>query len=106
MRRWIAIVGAIAVVALPAVGSGPASSSSAPACFGHPATIVGTVGDDRLVGQSGVSDVIVGLGGNDHISGGDFYGEDEIPGDAPDFLCGGRGADYVSGSPGDDNLNG
>jgi len=82
------------------------SSTSVPTCFGEPATIVGTEGDDTLIGQSGVADVIWGGGGDDHISGGDFYGDDEIPGDAPDLLCGGSGNDVVYGSPGDDHLSG
>jgi hypothetical protein len=43
--------------------------------------------------------------GNDFISGGDFYGADEIPGDAPDYLCGGRGQDWISGSPRPDHIS-
>src|SRR5829696_10417281 len=106
MRRFIGAVGVLAVVTLPLAGPSPANSTTVPTCFGHPATIVGTPGDDVLIGQSGVSDVIVGLGGNDYISGGDFYGEDNVPGRAPDYLCGGPGQDRVRGSTGDDHLNG
>src|SRR5215208_870550 len=84
MRRFIGAVGVLAVLTLPLVGPSPANSTTVPTCFGHPATIVGTPGDDGLLGQSGVSDVIVGLGGNDVISGGAFHGEDDIPGAAPD----------------------
>src|SRR4051794_26881352 len=105
VRAINSLTGVLVVATLQLIGSSPAMAST-PLCFGHPATIVGTDGDDTLTGQGGVSDVIVGLGGNDHVSGGDFYGDDEIPGDAPDFLCGGRGDDVVHGSPGDDHLNG
>jgi hypothetical protein len=60
-------------------------------CFGRPATIVGTPGNDRLVGHSGAADVIWGGGGNDFIVGGDFFGDDGVPGSAPDLLCGDHG---------------
>jgi Ca2+-binding RTX toxin-like protein len=96
------IVGALAVVALPVAGSSPAGSATVRTCFGHAATIVGTSGDDFLAGKADVSDVIVGLGGNDSIKGDDDF----TGGSAPDFLCGGPGADRVSGSDGDDHLNG
>src|SRR5215212_1897325 len=102
VRRLTGIVGALAVVALPVAGSSPAGSATVPTCFGHAATIVGTAGDDFLAGKADVSDVIVGLGGNDSIKGDDDF----TGGSAPDFLCGGPGADRVSGSDGDDHLNG
>lgn len=106
LRKVGAFVGVVAFAMLPAIGPSPAGASSTPWCFGQPATIVGTAGNDMLIGQSGVSDVIYGGGGNDYISGGDFYGEDEVPGSAPDLLCGGPGADRVTGSPGNDKLSG
>jgi Ca2+-binding RTX toxin-like protein len=106
MRELPAAVAATTVAALlPLMWSVP-SSAATPLCFGKPATIVGTAGDDTLTGQGGVSDVIYGEGGNDNIVGGDFYGDDAHPGDAPDLLCGGPGDDHVMGSPGNDKLNG
>jgi Ca2+-binding RTX toxin-like protein len=105
MRRLGRCIGVVALTLVPLAGTSPATAST-PMCFGRPATIVGTPGDDRLVGQSGVSDVIYGGGGDDVIVGGDFYGDDETPGAAPDLLCGGPGNDYVEGSPGNDRLSG
>lgn len=78
------------------------AQADVPTCFGQPATIVGTDGPDRLWGLSEVSDVIYGGGGDDWVSGGDFYEN----GDAPDLLCGGPGDDRVEGGPGDDRLAG
>jgi Ca2+-binding RTX toxin-like protein len=82
------------------------AQAATPLCFGKPATIVGTPGPDILVGEGGTSDVIYGGGGADYILGGEFYGDEDNPGTAPDLLCGGPGADDVIGSPGDDKLNG
>lgn len=76
--------------------------AAAPLCFGKPATIVGTAGPDSLRSSDEVSDVIWGAGGNDYISGGDFYGVQTHP----DLLCGGPGDDRISGSPGNDKLSG
>ena len=98
------LVGACTAVLLS--GLSGSAVAAAPTCFGTPATLIGTSGDDLLVGQSGVPDVIVGLGGNDVILGGDFYGEDEVPGAAPDILCGGPGDDHVNGGPGPDRMSG
>jgi Ca2+-binding RTX toxin-like protein len=92
----------LAMVGVP-VGVAQASTET---CFGQPATIVGTEGPDDLVGQSGVSDVIYAGGGNDSVLGGEFYSDDDVPGAAPDLLCGGPGDDRVYGGPGDDKING
>jgi uncharacterized delta-60 repeat protein len=78
----------------------PSSSPAAPAvptvkCAGRTATIVGTVGKDRLVGTGG-ADVVAGLGGADGISG--LGGQDTI--------CGGLGPDVLKGGPGKDELIG
>jgi Ca2+-binding RTX toxin-like protein len=83
--------GALLSLSVPAT----ASAAAPPTCFGQPATIVGTTGDDTLSGTTG-PDVIVGLSGNDTISGLD----------ADDRLCGGTGADTLVGGDGDDHLSG
>jgi len=59
-------------------------------CFGQPATIVGTDGDDELVGTPG-PDVIAALGGDDHV----------IPDRGDDWVCGGDGNDRI-GDPDDE----
>lgn len=64
-------------------------------CFGVPATIVGTKGNNRLTGTSR-NDVIVGLGGNDIING---KGGNDI-------ICGGDGKDIIRGGTGNDQLDG
>jgi Ca2+-binding RTX toxin-like protein len=88
---------------------GGASAAGPPTywCFGEVATIVGTPGDDVLIGRDNTADVIVGLGGNDSISGmtDDDYFEYTGP-SQDDRLCGGPGDDGVFGSLGEDYLNG
>jgi Ca2+-binding RTX toxin-like protein len=103
-RRLPVLLGLIALapVGVPSTAAGAAT----PSCFGRPATIVGTDGPDRLVGQSGVADVIYAGGGDDTVEGGDFYEDDAVPGTAPDLLCGGPGNDHIDGGPGDDKING
>lgn len=66
-----------------------------PLCFGLPATIIGTPGNNILWGTLG-DDVIAGLGGNDVING--LGGNDRI--------CGGPGDDTLDGSIGNDQLDG
>jgi Ca2+-binding RTX toxin-like protein len=73
----------------------PNVAKRATACFGKPATQVGTPGDDVLDGTGGI-DVINGLGGDDQISG--FEGRD--------LLCGGNGQDTIFGDDGQDKLSG
>lgn len=65
-----------------------------PLCFGVPATIVGTPGNDVLHGTLG-DDVIVGLGGNDAIAGKG----------GNDLICGNEGNDIISGDLGDDKID-
>ena len=98
--------GAVAACCVAAALTPLTAAQATPTCFGQPATIVGTDGPDALIGQGGVSDVIYAGAGDDYISGGDFYGDDAIPGHAPDLLCGGPGEDRFAGSPGSDELNG
>jgi Ca2+-binding RTX toxin-like protein len=127
----------IAIVAVTLASATSARTSVAAGgytCAGHPATIVGTPGDDRLVGTPG-PDVIVGRRGFDTIlgRGGDdiICGEadgitgpqpteavarvagpiatsgDEIRGGAGDDLVrAGPDADTIHGDQGDDRLSG
>jgi RTX calcium-binding nonapeptide repeat (4 copies) len=78
----------------------PDTSSCTPStqvtqCSGFPPTIVGTPGNDTLVGTS-KKDVIASLGGDDQVKG--KRGKDVI--------CGGEGNDRLKGSKGKDGLNG
>jgi GH25 family lysozyme M1 (1,4-beta-N-acetylmuramidase) len=72
-----------------------ANGPQGPTCYGLPATIIGTGGNDNLTGTAG-DDVIVGLGGNDTIDGGG----------GNDTICGGAGEDVLRGGSGDDRLDG
>jgi Ca2+-binding RTX toxin-like protein len=73
-------------------------------CFGSPATVVGTTGDDVIRGTGG-SDVIVSRGGDDTVLG--RGGEDFICGGAgSDKLFGGLGGEFLFGGGGDDRLQG
>jgi hypothetical protein len=73
-------------------------------CNGLTATIIGTDGDDVIVGTNKM-DVIVGLGGDDLING--KGGEDVIcAGDGDDIVNGGNGGDTIFGGADDDQLNG
>ena len=84
-----------------------------PDCFGVPATIVGTAGNDVINGTAG-NDVIVAGAGNDLINSG--TGNDRVCGDAgndnistgigDDFVLGGSGADTIPGGDGNDTLVG
>jgi Ca2+-binding RTX toxin-like protein len=101
-----AVVAVFAAATLTVLGTTLASAQSArPRCFGQPATIVGTPGNDTLEGGDG-RDVIAGLGGNDNISGGD--GADLICGQRgnDELLYGGDGGDRVSGGRGNDVVAG
>lgn len=91
----VSLVGVMLTSATPA--------NAAQYCFGRRATIVGTNGPDALYGRPYRTDVIVGLGGNDYISGGNDYPENGNP---PDFICAGPGADEVYGGPGADKMLG
>jgi Ca2+-binding RTX toxin-like protein len=75
-----------------------------PACFGVPATMVGTVNNDVINGTPG-NDVIVAGDGNDTINGNG--GNDRVcAGNGNDTVNGGTGADFVLGDPGADTIRG
>ena len=80
----------ITTFAAPAAGGAAAHS-----CRGYAATIVGTTGDDVLIGTDR-RDIIVGLAGNDVIRGAG----------GRDIICAGWGADLVLGGPGNDQIYG
>ena len=109
MRRTL-VTAAIAVLAGVVVAA-PASGQDDPAtCLSladfslHPATVVGTSGDDVLRGTDG-PDVIVGLGGDDTIWG--LGGDDVICGDlGDDRIDGGGGSDSILGDTGESFLLG
>ncbi len=74
------------------------------ACFGMPVTIMGTPGNDILIGTN-KDDVIMGLGGNDIIIG--KQGDDRIcAGAGNDVVIAGNGNDHASGGNGNDLMVG
>lgn len=84
-----------------------------PSCWGQPATIVGTAGDDVITGTNGPdvvvsgdgNDNVYGAGGNDRICLG--AGNDRGNGwSGNDSIWGGPGSDVVIGSTGNDFLLG
>jgi len=111
--RGTAPLAAIALI-LGSVTLAPSPVHAAdPTCFGRAATIIGVAGED-IIGTDG-DDVIVGTSGPDHIEG---RGGDDIicsaddaalgtdGGGGPDWIDGGDGADQISGSYGDDIIIG
>jgi poly-gamma-glutamate synthesis protein (capsule biosynthesis protein) len=71
---------------------------------GGPDLLIGTPGDDVIVGRGG-NDTIWGMGGRDLVCGGD--GNDVVAGDGgDDFLDGGPGDDLVEGGIGADAVYG
>src|SRR5690242_2714094 len=71
-----------------------AAQAQAKKCDGKKVTIMGTAGNDHIVGKK-ASDVIYGGGGNDVITGGP---------NGNDTICGGPGNDNINGGRGFDNL--
>ena len=110
MKRSFSLITIVSFVILGA----PSAKAEVHMCFGKPATIVGTSGDDILQGTDG-ADVIVGLKGSDFIWG--HAGRDLICGGRGDDgsylpsrgvgeLNGGLGSDKISGGRGNDEING
>ena len=98
MRRVIGVLLGLSLIALATTAS-PVSAETV-TCNGLEATIVGTAGNDVLVGTN-KADVIAGLGGNDTVEGGN--GADVICGGAGnDVIGGGNGVDWITGGDGDD----
>ena len=93
MKRALALAAVIGLVM--AVNVGVAGADGHLSCMGEPATIVGTDGDDFLLGTP-EDDVIVALDGNDTV----------IALTGNDVVCGGDGDDFVVGQQGEDVLSG
>jgi len=67
----------------------------------HASTMIGTAGDDALRAEGGVPTTLLGLEGDDRLSGGE--GDDRLAGgDGNDVLQGGMGQDILEGGAGDD----
>lgn len=103
MRRFRILIATALLGATTTIGNGAATAAPTYSCFGQEATIVGTPGDDVLVGREDTADVIVGLGGDDTIFGAEDHTSVDVPGDR---LCGGAGADYIRGGAGEDRIQG
>ncbi len=67
--------------------------------------IVGTAGDDVITDSPSRKALIFGMGGNDHIDGGN-HADCIVGGDGNDELEGGEGDDVILGGIGDDELEG
>ena len=101
MRTMAAVVAAALAMSATTVLMAPAEATDV-LCFGEPVTIMGTDGDDRLLGSPDVRDVIFGGAGDDWISSsGDYFIRLEA-----DLMCGGPGNDTLGGGMGDDMLRG
>jgi Ca2+-binding RTX toxin-like protein len=110
MKKFVVLFGAAAFVAalMPlTTAAGAASSPAIVKCAGVDVTIVGTDGDDNLVGDINPdkNDVFYTGKGNDRVRG--LTGDDLIcGGDGNDILIGGTGFDTIYGGPGHDELHG
>lgn len=96
----IALLGAAALLLAPLAGE-----AAAKRCAGKKVTIMGTPGDDVIVGKK-ASDVIHGGGGGDRITGGPNGNDTICGGPGDDVLGGGRGYDSLHGGGGGDKLLG
>jgi Ca2+-binding RTX toxin-like protein len=82
-----------------------AGQALAKKCDGKKVTIMGTPGNDHIVGKR-ASDVIYGGGGDDVITGGPNGNDTICGGPGNDTIVGGRGFDNLDGEGGNDNLQG
>jgi hypothetical protein len=103
VTRFSILLTTVLLGAATIIGNGAATGAATHSCFGQAATIVGTPGDDVLVGREDTADVIVGLGGDDIIRGAEDVNAGSAPGDR---LCGGPGADFIRGGVGQDRIQG
>lgn len=79
--------------------------STAPTCFGSPATITGSGPGGRTFRGTSGPDVIIGTSGNDKIDG--WRGDDKIcGGGGDDDILGYDGADQIEGGTGNDRIEG
>ena len=96
-RRFAVI--ALAACAVGLAAWSPAAWAQEPVPAG--CTIIGTAGNDNLMGTKAAADVICGLGGDDTITA--LAGNDTlIGGSGNDHLLGGQGNDTIDGGPGTD----
>jgi Ca2+-binding RTX toxin-like protein len=82
-----------------------AGAAAAKSCNGKQVTVMGTAGDDHIVGK-GASDVIYGGGGDDTITGGPNGNDTICGGPGNDSIHSGRGFDSILGEEGEDQLFG
>jgi len=96
MRGRLVLVMAVGAAVVAAGWSHSLAEGPVPTCFGKPADHVLTDGNDDLdLGAETEPQVVVGLGGDDSIHGGQ----------AGDRLCGGAGIDEIYAGPGKDRVN-
>lgn len=101
MRRLLVVASMLPLVVLLTPLSAPAQAA-APTCFGRPATIVGTNGNDSIDGTK-LPDVIASLGGDDRVHA--LAGDDLIcGGDGNDVMFDGYGTDAIDGGNGVDTV--
>jgi Ca2+-binding RTX toxin-like protein len=94
LRLRLVLVPALAAALVFGVTHSAASPRVGTTCFGQPATIVGTDGDDTLRGTPG-NDVIVAGDGSDVI----------LAGAGDDLICGEGGTDFIFAEEGNDKVD-
>ena len=104
----------VAVVAASLLNASPVAAAQAPTTFCLGLTVetaeaqgfrvqIGTPGNDFLVGGNTTRDLIIGLAGDDILTGAGA-GDVICGGYGNDIITGGAGNDRVSGGPGDDDI--
>lgn len=111
-RRRAAVLSVVVVASL--LSASPVAAAQAPAIFCLGLTVetaeaqgfrvqIGTDGTDVLVGGNTTRDLIIGLAGDDILTGAGA-GDVICGGHGDDIITGGAGNDRVSGGPGDDDI--